>query len=181
MKQDNVDQSWIGGTAIGVIVISILFAVFMCFICSCSPRIIENIVEKEKIVYRDSVQYKDSLIKIPIPLEKDQVIVHLGDTSKLSTSLAKSVAYVRDDGLLHHSLENKKGTFDVPVKIPYRTIWIQLTSDKEKTITKIEYREKDLSWWKRFKLGAFWPLLVGVILMLLWIFRKPITKLLKIC
>lgn len=147
-------------------------------LASCSPRISGGL-EKEKetgtsIEYRDTTIWRDSLIRVPIPLEKDQVIANLGDTSRLETSVATSVAFIGKDGLLHHSLENKRGTLDTVVKIPSRMIWTSITNTSRETITKEVKVEKELTWWQKFRIGAFWWLLGAVVLLLLWTFRKLI-------
>lgn len=147
---------------------------------SCSPKIIQNTVEKEKIVYRDSTVYRDTTIYIPIPLEKDQAIVHVGDTSRIETSIARSEAWVDTTGFLHHKLENKAGNFRVVVSIPSHYIQNEITKERAEYLTKIEYREKPLSKWKSFKLAAFWWLIGAVTLLLLWTFRKPIMNLIKL-
>lgn len=41
--------------------------------------------------------------------------------------------------------------------------------------------EKPLSAWKSAKLGAFWWLVAALVTALVYIFRKPILKLLRIC
>lgn len=152
--------------------------VFLLVLClaSCSPRISGGL-EKEKetgtsIEYRDTTIWRDSLIRVPIPLEKDQVIANLGDTSRLETSVATSVAFIGKDGLLHHSLENKRGTLDTVVKIPSRMIWTSITNTSRETITKEVKVEKELTWWQKFRIGAFWWLLGAVAALLLWTFRK---------
>lgn len=153
--------------------------IILLLLVSCSPRIIERVTETEKIVYKDSISYRDSIIKVSIPLEKNQAIVTIGDTSRLETSIARSEAYITKDGTICHTLENKHNeSLSAVVKIPSRTIWIETTSQKEQTLTKIEYREKPLSKWKKFKLASFWWLFGGLILSLLWIFRKQIIKIL---
>ena len=139
---------------------------------ACAPRIIKEIVTETKIEYRDSLVYRDTLIRVPIPLEKDQAIVRLGDTSRLETSVAQSVAYVDSTGFLHHTLENKKGNLSTVVKIPEHYHFTVSVSTTKETITKTEYKDKPLTWWQNFRLKAFWWLLGGLILALLWIFRK---------
>jgi hypothetical protein len=39
--------------------------------------------------------------------------------------------------------------------------------------------EKSLTWWQKFRLRAFWWLLGGVALAVVWIFRKPVLSILK--
>ena len=41
----------------------------------------------------------------------------------------------------------------------------------------LNYKEKELTWWQRFRLKAFWWQLLLNVLMLLFIFRKPLLKL----
>lgn len=143
-------------------------------LASCSPRIIKEIVTETNIEYRDSLVYRDTTIRVPIPLEKDQAIVHIGDTSRLETSVAESIAYVDSTGFLHHKLENKKGSLSTVVKIPEHYHFTVSVSTTKETITKTEYKDKPLSWWQNFRLKAFWWLLGMVILLLLWTFRKLI-------
>lgn len=167
-KQKNVKEK-IAAAALWLILFLMLFVSF-----SCSPKIVETIVEKEKVVYRDSTAYRDTTIYYPIPLEKDQAIVHVGDTSRRETSLAYSEAWVGEDAMLHHLIENKKGNIAVVASIPSRTILVETTAEKTQTLTKTEYTERPLSWWQRFRLGAFWWLVGAVLLLLVWTFRKLI-------
>ena len=161
--------------------ITILLATLVVSSCGIfKPKVVHDVYTEIKYVYKDSIAYRDSLIKIPIPLEKDQVITHLGDTSRLETSVAQSVAFIGTDGFLHHSLENKKGALETTVKIPSRMILTNVSSNKSESLTKIEYKEKPLSKWKQLKLDALWWLVLSLLLSLMWIFRKPISKLIKI-
>lgn len=147
---------------------------------SCSPKILPS--HDSNIQHKDStsvnVTVKDSLIYVPIPLEKDQVITHVGDTSRLETSVATSLAFVGDDGFLHHSLENKSNE-SLPVTIPVtsKTIYTGVTHTETHTITNYVEVDKPLSKWKSFKLDAFWWLAGAVLLLLIWTFRKQIIKL----
>lgn len=143
-------------------------------LASCAPRVIVERVTETIIEKRDSLVYRDSLIKVPIPLEKDQAIVHIGDTSRLETSVAESIAFVDSVGFLHHKLENKKGELSTIAKIPIRYIFTGVTTTSTETISKIEYKDKPLSWFQRFRLDGFWVLLALVIGLSLWTFRKLI-------
>lgn len=157
----------------------IALAAILVLLMSCSPRIVEKIVTE----YRDTTIYKetikDTTILVPIPLGKDQAIVHVNDTSHLETQIAFSDAFVGHDGFLHHSLENKQSALPVVVPIKSMTIYTNVVDKTAQTITKIEYRDKPLSWWQSFKIRAFWWLLAGLILSLCWIFRKPLVAILK--
>ena len=147
---------------------------------SCCPRVIKETITETVTEYRDSLVYRDTTIKVPIPLEKDQAIVHIGDTSKLETSVAESVAYVDSTGFLVHKLNNKKGSLSTIVKIPEHHIFTGVTTTKVETISKIEYKDKPLTGWKKFRYDAFWWLLISVIGLLCWTFRKYIIALIKL-
>ena len=147
---------------------------------SCST--VREVVRTE---YRDSLVVQkeryDSLIFVPIPLEKDQAIVHVGDTSKLETSLAESTAFIGDNGHLHHSLRNRnEKTLPVLVPVTSQIIYHGVTNTSAQTLVKTEWKEKPLSWWQSLKIGSFWYLCVALLACLLYIFRKPLLKLIKL-
>ena len=128
--------------------------------------------------YRDSTAWRDTTIYVPIPLEADQAIVHIGDTSHRETSLAASDAWVGADGFLHHDLRNKPGRIAQAVKLPERYLVSEVKNTQEhaEIITKEVKVERPLNAWKRFKIGAFWWLLVlaavGWRKQLLWLIKK---------
>lgn len=177
MSKDNknIDNGWIGPVFIFYVIVFLALA-FAAMVTGCSPKIVEHVVEKEKVVYRDSVAWRDSIIHVPIPLEKNQVIAHLGDTSRLETSVASSTAFIGTDGFLHHDLENKRTHLAAAVKIPTHYIYNGVTHNESRAITRYVEVPAKLSWWQRFRLGAFWWLLGGLAAAVLWIFRKPIIR-----
>ena len=170
------------GRKLSYTVLSVLCSMlFFALLPSCSPKITERIVTITQTEVRDSLTWRDTTLYVPIPLESDQVIVHVGDTSRLSTSVAESVAFVGSDGFLHHTLENKHGPLEYQFKWPERILTTTVTNTTETAhiITREINVEKPLSKWKSFEIGAFWWLLGGLILSLAWIFRKPIIAILK--
>ena len=176
---EHQDQSWMRwvfwvGVVLTIIGANLLFS-------SCSTI---KYVDRWNTEYRDTTivkkETRDSLIYVPIPLESNQVIVSVGDTSRLETSVAQSEAYVGNDGFLHHKLENKRTKLPAIVPVTGTYIYTGVSQKEAQTLTKIEYVEKSLSWWQNFRIKAFWWLLGGLVLALLWIFRKPIAALLKI-
>ena len=158
----------------------VMIALFLLGLSGCSPKLVPS--HEVDTSHKDSTKVvetiKDSLIYISLPLEKDQVIAHLGDTSKLETSLARSIAFIGGDGFLHHTLENKSEE-KLPVVVPIhsKTIFTLVSDKHTEVITKYEYVEKPLSWWQKFRLGAFWWLVGAIVIALIWIFRKVIVKL----
>lgn len=148
--------------------------------CACSPKVLPPVIEyRDSVVveYRDSLVYRDSIISVPIPLESDQAIVTVGDTSHRETSLAESDAWVGSDGFLHHNIRNKKGEVSFHVAIPEHWVVDKAHSEKAATITRTVYVEKELSGWQRFRLRGFWWILSGLVGCLVWIFRKPLIGL----
>lgn len=151
--------------------LSILLAALI-LAASCSPRIVERV--RTEVVYRDSLVWRDSILMVPIPLEKDHAIVSTKDMSRLKTTVAESVAFVDSTGRLHHSLENRKTSLVAPFKFPVHYIFNGVTHTKVETITNTVEVPAKLSWWQRFRLDAFWWLLAGLAAAVLWIFRKPL-------
>lgn len=147
---------------------------------SCSPQIIEKVT----VEYRDTTiireVVRDSLIQVPIPLEKNQAIVSTDDTSRLETSIASSVAYVTHAGQLHHELSNKQGA-TLPAIVPiyhHITHTVQSTETAQIIEKRVEV-PKPLTRWQSFRLRAF-PWLLGLLAAAgLWTFRKPILKIIK--
>ena len=177
---EHQDNSWLRFVFWLGVVLTVILCSFAFHSCSTIKY-----VDRWNTEYRDSTIYQkeryDSLIYVPIPLEKDQVIAHLGDTSRLETSVAKSEAFVGGDGFLHHKLENKSDS-KLPAIVPVTGTYIYtgVTQKEAHTLTKIEYRDKPLSWWQSLKIGAFWWLLGGLVLCLVILFRKPLAALLKL-
>ena len=141
------------GAAIGLV--SVLMT-------SCSPKVV---YQKETVIeYRDTTIRDTAYFEVPVEVEK---IVTRDTVSHLENSLAISDAMVTD-GFLHHSLETKPQEIPVPVVIHVRDTIRQEAQIIEKEVEV----EKPLSWCQKFRQGAFLPLLLAVVLLLLWTFRK---------
>ena len=132
----------------------------------CSPKIVEKVVTQ--VEYRDRVVHDTATVEVPVEVEK---IVTRDTTSHLENNWAKSDAMV-SDGFLHHSLESKPRIIQVPVEVHVTdTLW------KEQEIKEVEKLvEKELTWWQRFRMEAFPWLLLAVVVLLLFAFRKFIFK-----
>ena len=140
---------------------------FMCVLMTgCSPRIVEKVVTQ--VEYHDRIVHDTTTFEVPVEVEK---IVTRDTLSHLENNWAKSDAVV-SDGFLHHSLESKPQVIKVPVEVHVTdTLW------KEQEIREVEKLvEKELTWWQRFRLGAFPWLLLAVAVLLLFAFRKFIFK-----
>ena len=154
-----------GNKAVTNITVSLVMVGLL--IAACSPKIIyktETVIE-----YRDREIHDTTTFEIPVEVEK---IVTKDTISHLENQFAKSDARV-SDGLLYHSLES------IPqvIKVPYE-VHVTDTLYKESQVIEKEVEvEKPLSWWQKFRMNAFWWLILGVVLLLVWTFRKSILKL----
>ena len=164
---------------IGTLGRGVLVVVLFSLLSGCSPKIVEKVVTVTVTEVRDSTAWKDTTIYVPIPLESDQAIVHVGDTSHRETSVAESDAWIGKDGMIHHSLRNKADArIAYDLKLPEHWLYTGVTNTKEhehSIITEVKV-DKPLSWWQKFRIRAFWWLLGGLILSFGWVFRKPLLK-----
>lgn len=151
-----------------------LLAMCAIFLSSCA------IQRPPVIQYRDilRVEVRDHLIHdtvaVPVPVEAEKVVTR--DTSShLENSLASSDAIV-SGGLLHHSLQTKPQTLHVPVAVPARDSIIYRDREVVKEVP-VEV-ERQLTFWQRFRIGAFYWLLglalIGWRREILWLLRKII-------
>lgn len=155
-----------------------IWALFLALCLSgCSTLVKERIITETVTEYRDSIAWRDTTIFVPIPLEADQAIVHVGDTSHRETSVAESDAWVGSDGFLYHNIRNKPGHLAQGVKLPehFLVTDVKNTLEHAHVITREVKVEKPLNTWQKFRIGAFWWLLGMVI----FAYRKQIFAILK--
>lgn len=169
MKQYQDPDPRSTGFVAAVFLALMLFVMLIGAFTACSPKII---YQKETVVeYRDRIVHDTARVEIPVEVEK---IVTKDTVSHLENTYARSDAMV-SQGLLHHSLESKPQIIEVPVEVHVTdTLW------KEQEI-KTEYVEveKQLTWWQKMKQDTWWWLVIAVIGLLVWIFRKPILDFIK--
>lgn len=152
---------------------SVLVVVLFALLPGCSPKIVERVVTVTVTEVRDSTAWRDTTIYVPIPLESDQAIVHVGDTSHRETSVAESDAWVGDDGMIHHSLRNKENArISYNLKLPEHWLYTGVTNTNEHSIIKEVKVEKPLSWSQKAKIGAFPWLVIGFLGLLIWVTKK---------
>ncbi len=144
----------------------ICLAVAVCLLTSCSPKFVDRV--ETRVEYRDRVVKDTVVFEIGKEVEK---VIAIDTASHLENTYAKSDAVV-SQGLLMHSLESKPQV----IKVPYEVRITDTVYTEATTVTKTIEVEKELTWWQRFRLDAFWLLFAAVILLLLWTFRKMIIK-----
>lgn len=157
-----MNNEWLGGAALAAVLIVLVLVILASVVAGCSPRVI---VQKEVVTeYRDRVIHDTAQVVVPLEVEK---IVTRDTASHLENRWAESDAVV-SGGFLSHSLSSRPQVIQVPVEVHTTD-----TLYKEAQIVEKEVEvEKPLSWWRKFKIGAFWYLCGAVLLLLVWTFRK---------
>lgn len=144
-------------------------AVCAAFAGCATPKVIQD-YQRDSVVYivKDSTIFKDSVVLVEIPTEKERLVAAATDTSRLETSVAWSEAYVAD-GRLYHTLQNKDALLPVKITIPEKVH----TEQREKAMiykqTEIVEVEKELSKWQNFIQMLGYGVLIACVL---WILNK---------
>lgn len=113
-----------------------------------------------------------------------RIVEHVRTEVVYRDRVQKDSVYFRDSVFVSEKVKGDTVYID---RFKYKYIY----KDKYKTdtllrevhdTTTVEVKvEKPLPAWKSAKLGAFWWLVAALGVALLWIFRKPLLKLLKLC
>ena len=144
-------------------------AVCSLFVACSAPRVIQD-YQRDSVVYivKDSTIFKDSVVLVEIPTERERLVASAADTSHLETSVAWSEAYVAN-GKLIHTLQNKDALLPVKITIPEKVH----SEQREKALiykqTEIVEVEKELSKWQNFIQALGYGVLIACVL---WILNK---------
>ena len=130
--------------------------------------------------YIETIRIDTVTVEIPLPAESSSQIVR-DSTSHLETSLALSDAWLNPDGSLGHSIQNKPESLKSDIPVAVKDTHSNNSAIKTKEIPvpyPVEKKvEKELSAWQKFRLGSFWYLSVALTSSLIYIFRKPLLRL----
>lgn len=138
-----VDNSWKKQIGCGYLIAIIYVVLMLISFCSCSPRIIEHIVVQHDTT---RVVKVDSIWNY----QHDSVFVkEKGDT------VYKYVEHIR---------YRDRIKVDTLLKVRVDSVTVE-------TVKEVRVAQP-LTWWQKFRQGAFLPLLLAVVLLLLWTFRK---------
>ena len=95
--------------------------------------------------------------------------------------MAESDAWINPDGTLGHSIKNKQEKLKSDVPVPVKDTQTNNSSARIREVPvpyPVEKKvEKELSAWQKFRLGSFWYLSVALATSLIYIFRKPLLRL----
>ena len=138
--------------------LAILLATFGC--CPCK-HLATSSKDSTRVEVRERIVKVRDTVVVELPAERVEVITP-DTTSTVQTSLATSTATV-SGGVLTHSIENKQTTIRKPTEVGVEVRDSIIYRDRQ--TTNIIEVERELTWWQRFRLDAFWVLLalVGVI------------------
>lgn len=138
------------GCIIGILLLVMMFTIAI-LLEGCSPKIVERISYKHDTTYVDRLRI-DSLY------QRDSIFIReTGDTVWVYTEKIRDrFRLIRDTVSL-----------------------VRIDSVAYETIKEVEV-ERPLTWWQSTRIGAFWWLIGALAAALLWIFRKPIIRLLRI-
>lgn len=122
-------------------------------------------IDSTRVVIRDSIIFRDSIIMVQLPKESSEARLPDNDTSLLETSIARSAAWI-DNGTLFHTLQNKsEPLLPVSVKFP-----VKLHSEKGYAIrvqTNTVTVPRNLTAWQQFSMVLGRIALAGVLILIL--------------
>lgn len=135
----------------GFYLLIVVYAIVLVLATSCSPRIVEHIRYQRDTTY---------IVK------RDSVLFYDRDS-----------IFIREKGdTIYQYVEKWRWRDRVRVDTIYRTRVDSVAEERVKEVQVI----KPLSWWERLKMRGFWWLFGAVLLLLLYVFRKPLLKLIRL-
>ena len=119
-------------------------------------------------------EYIRDTIEVEIPVERMMQIAE--DSSHLETEYAFSDAFLRSDGRLYHTLENKAGKR--PVEVKKKVVYRDSIVYRNRAVTKMESKEvsRELTWWQKTQMYGFWLLLA----VLVFVYRNRILSIVRL-
>jgi hypothetical protein len=161
------------------ILLVVFFVAFLCALIGCkSSKVIsdrdvrDSVVYTYKTLYRDSLRVKDSTVLVYETVQRDSIVLKVdkatGEVLSKDTWHWKDTSKDRDHvSETRNKSEKSDSAGSVTVKSDKRTV---VTKDSPKPLDV-----KKTHYWKTYWLG----MLTGVLIMLLWKYRKILIKLLK--
>lgn len=130
----------------------------VCVGCCPCKQLATGTTDSTRVEIRERIVKVRDTVVVELPAERVEVITP-DTTSTVQTSLATSTATV-SDGVLTHSIENKKTAIRKPTEVRVEVRDSIIYRDRQ--TTEIVEVERELTWWQRFRLDAFWALLAVV-------------------
>lgn len=144
--------------------------------CKTQSKVIEQQKQETRIETKYERIFVHDTAYIEIPVQSAEKTVR-DSASHLENDYAISDARINADGSLFHYLQTKPQKKPVPVdKVIERKDSLIYVKNEVKVPVKVE---KELSSWQNFRLRYFNSLLIVLLGVLAYIFRKPIIKLIR--
>ena len=107
-------------------------------------------------------EYVRDTVEVEIPVERTMQIAE--DSSHLETVYAVSDAFLRADGRLYHTLENKAGKR--PVEVKKEVVYRDSIVYRDRVVRETETKEvpRELTWWQKTRMKGFWVLLLASVI-----------------
>lgn len=147
-----------------------------------SPPVVLNNADSIRIETVTITKLDTVTVFVEVPAQSAERYTAAGN-SHLETDFAESDAWINDDGSLSHTLENKPQSLAADVTVPNTSqetntanVSVKEIPVEEPTIVEVE---RDFTWWERFRLKAFWYLLIISLAGVGWILRKPLISAIK--
>lgn len=110
----------------------IVFGLLAVFFTACTTIKYIPVKETEYVTVRDSVYFRDTLVRVELEKARLSDFCDLTDTLVLSTDLARSTAYLDStSGKLKGTLENIKKYVEKPVQIKEKIVYRDSVTTKE--------------------------------------------------
>lgn len=134
---------------------------------------VESQKDSSSVTITEMVIFRDSIVYVQVPQEKESATLSRTDTSHLETSLAISDAWMEGD-MIRHTLSHKSLSLEKLVNIP-----IHIKERSEATISAqviVKKVERELSGWQKFQqtlgLISLGSIILAIVLLIIRIIRK---------
>lgn len=148
------------------------------------PPVILTNTDSVRTEYIETVTIDTLTVFVEVPMESAKEVVP-DSTSHLETNYATSDAWINPDGTLGHFLANKEQSIPVDVPVARKDTKTSYTSETVNEVpVPIPYTvpiERNFTKWESFRLGAFWYLFGITFGLFVFVFRKPLVKILRKC
>lgn len=133
-------------------------------LAGCAPARHATESRQDSVVVTVREVVRDTVIMVQVPDESDRAVLPDSDTSRLSTSLAESEAWV-SGGQLHHTLRNHSERV-LPVSLQYVDRVRSERTSQLATVREVVEVPRELTPWQRFIMGVGWAALLALALWL---------------
>ncbi len=153
------------GLTLGMVIITSLLPYCLWSCAACRHRGIEQSSDSIRIEIIEREVIRRETIEVEIPQIRERIAVKV-DSSLLSNQYARSIAIVRPNGVLDHTLETIPQSIAKPVV--NRSIARDSVIYREKLSIQTVEVERELTLWQKTQMRGFWilSLLIALVIYL---------------